>query len=131
MIAVSRWGGFFDYDSKKHDLELLEEKTLDPTFWNDSKKAEKILNEVKQIKSWTFSFDELSKQIDDLNTLYEFFKSGDATEEETENEFQLTLGDIYKWGKYNSNGHLVQKQPWAHKVNIERFGPFQKCFFFV
>lgn len=91
MIAVSRWGGFFDYDSKKHDLELLEEKTLDPNFWTDSKKAEKILNEVKQVKSWTASYDALSRQVDDLNTLYEFFKSGDATEEETETEFNSAL----------------------------------------
>lgn len=82
--------GFFDYDSKKHDLELLEEKTLDPNFWTDSKKAEKILNEVKQIKSWTSSYDELSRQVEDLNTLYEFYKSGDATEEETHAEFVST-----------------------------------------
>jgi len=31
------------------------------------------------------------RQVDDLNTLYEFYKSGDATEEETEAEFQSTL----------------------------------------
>jgi protein subunit release factor A len=29
----------------------------------------------------------LSRQIDDLNTLYEFFKSGDATEQEVNEEF--------------------------------------------
>ena len=68
-------------------MELLEEKTLDPNFWSDSKKAEKILNEVKQVKSWTSAYDELSRQIDDLNTLYEFFKSGDATEQEVNEEF--------------------------------------------
>jgi peptide chain release factor 2 len=68
-------------------LELLEEKTLDPDFWSDSKKAEKILHEVKQVKSWTSAYDELSRQIDDLNTLYEFFKSGDATEQEVTEEF--------------------------------------------
>jgi peptide chain release factor 2 len=65
----------------------LEEKTLDPDFWTDSKKAEKILNEVKQVKGWTAAYDELSRQMDDLNTLYEFFKSGDATEEEVDAEF--------------------------------------------
>jgi len=91
MIAVARWGGFFDYDRKKHDLELLEEKTLDPEFWNDSKKAEKILNEVKLVKSWTSSYEELSREMDDLNTLYDFFKSGDATEEETNEAYNNAL----------------------------------------
>lgn len=91
MIGVPRWGGFFDYDSKKHDLELLEEKTLDPNFWNDSKKAEKILNDVKSVRTWTTSYEELSRQLDDLNTLYEFYKSGDASEEEVVTEFNTTL----------------------------------------
>ena len=91
MIAGRHWGGFFDYDKKKHDLELLEEKTLDPDFWNDSKKAEKILNDVKSVKGWTTGYEELSRQLDDLNTLYDFFKSGDATEEEVVAEYDTTL----------------------------------------
>jgi peptide chain release factor 2 len=73
---------------------LLEEKTLDPNFWNDSKKAEKILNDVKQIKGWTSAFEELSRHVDDVNTLYEFYKSGDATEEETVAEFNKTLKQL-------------------------------------
>lgn len=73
---------------------MLEEKTLDPNFWNDSKKAEKILNEVKQVKSWTSAYDNLHKQLEDLNTLYEFFKSGDATEEETEAEYNKVFKDL-------------------------------------
>ncbi len=39
----------------------------------------------------------MRRKVDDLNTLYEFFKSGDATEEETETEFKdalKTLEDI-------------------------------------
>lgn len=70
---------------------MLEEKTLDPNFWTDSKKAEKILNEVKQVKSWTTGYEEISRLVDDLNTLYEFYKSGDATEAETELEYQKAL----------------------------------------
>ncbi len=61
---------------------------MDPNFWSDSKQAEKTLNEIKQIKSWTSAYEEISRQLDDLNTLYEFYKSGDATEEETEVEYQ-------------------------------------------
>jgi peptide chain release factor 2 len=49
------------------------------------------LNEVKQIKSWTSGYEELSREVDDLNTLYEFYKSGDATEQETEIEFNKAI----------------------------------------
>ncbi len=46
------------------------------------------------MKVWTTAFEEISRQLDDLNTLYEFFKSGDATEEETEAEFIKTSNAI-------------------------------------
>jgi len=40
------------------------------------------------------AFDELSRQIEDLNTLYEFYKSGDATELETDSEFNSTFKKV-------------------------------------
>lgn len=36
----------------------------------------------------------MQSQVEDLNTLYEFYKSGDATEEETEAEFNNTLKQL-------------------------------------
>ncbi|MDZ4664141.1 MAG: peptide chain release factor 2 [Bacteroidota bacterium] len=83
--------GFLDYDKKKHDLSLLEEKTLDPNFWSDSKKAETVLAEVKLKKVWITGYDELTKDVDDVNTLYEFFKEGEATEAETQHQFEITI----------------------------------------
>jgi peptide chain release factor 2 len=46
---------------------------------------------VKSIKAWTSAYEELTRHADDLNTLYEFYKSGDATEAETQAEFDITL----------------------------------------
>jgi peptide chain release factor 2 len=43
------------------------------------------------VKSWTDAFEQMARQMDDLNTLYEFYKSGDATEHETEIEFEKAL----------------------------------------
>lgn len=47
--------------------------------------------DIKHVKTWTTAYEEISRAMDDLNTLYEFYKSGDATEEETEAEFQKAL----------------------------------------
>lgn len=44
--------------------------------------------EVKSVKGWTESYEALLREVEDLNTLYDFYKSGDATEEETEAEFK-------------------------------------------
>ncbi|MES2514521.1 MAG: peptide chain release factor 2 [Bacteroidota bacterium] len=82
---------FFDYDKKSHELRELEEKTLDPNFWTDSKKAEAVLKEVKSRKSWVSAYDKLTAAIDDLDTMYDFFKSGDATEKDAEELYQAAL----------------------------------------
>lgn len=47
--------------------------------------------DTKLKKSWTISYDDLTRAVDDTNTLYEFYKSGDATEEETQTQFDITL----------------------------------------
>lgn len=61
---------------------------MDPTFWNDSKKAEATLKEVKIRKGWVNAYDELTRAMDDLNTMYDFYKSGDASEADAEEQFQ-------------------------------------------
>jgi peptide chain release factor 2 len=49
------------------------------------------LAEVKLKKIWITGYDELSKELDDLNTLYEFYKSGEATEAETQHQYDVTF----------------------------------------
>ena len=63
---------------------------MDPTFWNDSKKAEATLKEVKIRKGWVNAYDELTRSVEDLNTMYDFYKSGDASETDAEEQFQIT-----------------------------------------
>lgn len=85
------WRGFFDYDKKKHELQELEEKTLDPNFWNDSKKAEAVLKEVKSRKTWVQAYDELTNAVNDLDTMYEFYKAEEATEQDVEELYKAAL----------------------------------------
>jgi peptide chain release factor 2 len=49
------------------------------------------LAEVKLKKIWITGYDELTKEIDDLNTLYEFFKAGEASEAETQHQYDITF----------------------------------------
>ncbi len=67
---------------------------MDPTFWNDSKKAEATLKEVKIRKGWVNAYDELTRAMDDLNTMYDFYKSGDASEADAEEQFQIASTKI-------------------------------------
>lgn len=60
-------------------------------FWDDPKKAEHLLKEIKKKKDWTDSFAKLDSRIADLGVMYEFFKAGDATEEDLDAEYANTV----------------------------------------
>ena len=53
--------------------------------------AEKLLKGVKQKKNWTDAFEQVTKSYDDLSVLFEFFKSGDATEKEADLHYDQTI----------------------------------------
>ena len=40
----------FDINNKEQKLKELENKTLEPNFWNDAKNSTQVLSEIKKIK---------------------------------------------------------------------------------
>lgn len=65
-----------------------------PDFWDDPKKAEKILAEISSKKKWTDGYENTSKAVDDLAVMFEFFQSGDATEAELQEQFNTSLDAV-------------------------------------
>jgi peptide chain release factor 2 len=84
-----RSGGIFDVEVKLLQIKEDEKLTQDPDFWNDAKKAEVVMRQIRNKKVWTDAFKECSSATDDLIVLYDFFKEGAATEEELEQQFKL------------------------------------------
>jgi len=72
-------------------LSLLEEKTLAPDFWSDQKKAEGVMNQIKNLKKWISDYDAIHSAVEDLQVLFDFFKAGEATEEETLRAYEDAL----------------------------------------
>ncbi len=75
-------------------MRKIEEETAItevPGFWNDPKAAEKLLKEIKKRKNWTESFFALESAIDDLGVMYDFYKSGDASEEDLDTAYAETM----------------------------------------
>ena len=85
------WGGIFDIEGKLKAIKEEESISHTPDFWNDPKAAEKLLKSIKQKKKWTDAFDQISKSYDDLSVLFEFYKSGDATEKEVDGHYRDAL----------------------------------------
>jgi len=76
------------------EIEEDELRTQDPDFWNNPKKAEALLKQIKEKKSWTDKFAQGEKEYDDLEVLLEFFNEGEATAEELEQQHRKLLDII-------------------------------------
>ena len=81
------WGGIFDVDRKLAEIADEEEQTLDPKFWDDSKKAELHLKKIKDKKIWTDAFGKIIGVIEDLGVLVEFQEIGEATADEVHAQY--------------------------------------------
>ncbi|MEJ8758202.1 peptide chain release factor 2 [Pontibacter sp. H259] len=85
---------YLDYDTKKEEVARIEAQTTAPDFWDNPKEAEKVLKEVKAVKVWTDHYDEVEKKYNDFETLFDFYKEGDVTEEEIQAELKSTATAI-------------------------------------
>ncbi|MGC4039539.1 MAG: peptide chain release factor 2 [Flavobacterium sp.] len=81
---------YLDIDAKLIEITNEEEKTFAPDFWNNPKEAEAIVQNLRSKKKWVEDFEKAENLTEELQITYEFFKDGDATEEELDNQFELT-----------------------------------------
>jgi peptide chain release factor 2 len=77
-------------------LQIREDEKLtqDPSFWNDPKKAEQVMRQIRNKKIWTDAFQSCKSAVEDLQVLYDFYKEGAATEEELEQQFKTGAAAI-------------------------------------
>ncbi|NQX86069.1 MAG: peptide chain release factor 2 [Flavobacteriaceae bacterium] len=85
---------YLDLDAKLIEIQNEEEKTFDPNFWNDSKAAEAVMKALRVNKKWVSNFNDAKAMVDDLEVLYEFYKEGEALEEDVVMQFKNTSGFI-------------------------------------
>lgn len=64
---------------------------MNPKFWDDPKKAETVLKELKSHKSWVKQYDDVATLVEDAEVLQEFYQEGEATEEEVNKRFEEAL----------------------------------------
>ncbi|HEX2968710.1 MAG TPA: peptide chain release factor 2 [Bacteroidales bacterium] len=86
--------GIFDIEGKLITIQEKEGLSQQPGLWNDPKKAEDLMKEIARLKSWTNDFQKISASLDDLSVLYDFYKDGDATEPDIENQYYSSISMI-------------------------------------
>ena len=76
---------------KQMHLRESELKTQDPGFWDDPKKAEAQMKEIRGLKFWIESYTRLKSQAEDLEVLMDFVKEGVAEESECDEAYAALL----------------------------------------
>ncbi|WP_154652516.1 peptide chain release factor 2 [Flavobacterium rivuli] len=85
---------YLDIDRKLIEISNEEEKTYAPDFWNNAKEAELIMQNLRSKKKWVEGYEKGIAMAEELQVLYEFYKEGDVSEEELENQNKLTIAHI-------------------------------------
>ena len=85
---------YLKIDEKRFQLKEEELKTQDPTFWDDAKKAEAQMKEIRGLKFWIEAYDKLKSSLDDLEVLIEFVREGAAEENEVDEQYDILLKEI-------------------------------------
>ena len=81
----------FDLAKIKAEIDELETKQNEPNFWNDQKRAVKIVNELNNNKDIYDSFNKIKNSFKDLTDLIKTLKEGDLDMLSLANEIYSTL----------------------------------------
>jgi len=115
-------GVLFDIANLEKTLKDLEAQTLEPTFWEDSKKNATILKQINQIKSKTENYKKINAELESViemnelllmepmeDMLEEVLKSTKRLEKEIE---KLEISTLLS-GKFDPNNAIITLHPGA------------------
>ncbi|NBW27039.1 MAG: peptide chain release factor 2 [Flavobacteriaceae bacterium] len=85
---------YLDVETKIIEITNEEEKTLAPEFWTNPKEAELFVKNLRSKKKWVDDYNKANNLVEELLLAYEFFKEGELTTEELEEQYQLTNSHI-------------------------------------
>ena len=109
-------------ESKEEELKVLESKTLEEGFWNNSNESNSILKQIKDIKNKVKLYNDLNSQISDLIDLNDLLKIEEDVELERQlinltknaekNIAQFEVQTLLT-GKYDKNNAIITFHPGA------------------
>ncbi|WP_216593209.1 peptide chain release factor 2 [Sediminibacterium salmoneum] len=85
---------FLDVDNRLYKVETDRQLSLSLGFWDDNARATSVMKEIKVNEYWLKLFKQLDNAVEDFALLFDFWKSGDASEDETKIAYQEALTKI-------------------------------------
>ncbi|MDP4284259.1 MAG: peptide chain release factor 2 [Bacteroidota bacterium] len=120
---------FLDVENREQKINNDKQLSLSPGFWNDSDRATSILKAIKVNEYWLNLYIDVKSKVEDFAVLFEFWKEGEATEDEVkiaydsclkaaeEAEFKSTLNqpedEMPAILQINSGAGGTESQDWA------------------
>jgi peptide chain release factor 2 len=83
-VSIDKLRSYLEIDKKKILIQNEEEKSANPDFWNNPKEAELVMKNLRGLKKWVNDYEKIVGLKDDLSVVLDFFKEGEATEEEVQ-----------------------------------------------
>lgn len=89
-------GGAFDLELRQKEIARLEAKAVADDFWNDNQKAQAILRELSEHRSWAEKYAELEKSLSDLQVFAEIAaeQADETAQQELENEYRALVSSF-------------------------------------
>ena len=85
---------FLRIDDRMARLENDRQLTLAPGFWDDNARATGTLKEIKINQYWTGFYDRVKASVEDFAVLFDFWKEGEAEEDEVKTAYEQAKNDI-------------------------------------
>lgn len=123
---------YLDIDNKRIEVEEEELRTHVPDFWEHREAAEAQMRKIKEIRFWINAYEELEKQVNELELAFDFLKEGLVTEEDIDANYATLMSQLEslelrnmlrreedKLGvvlKINSGAGGTESQDWAQML---------------
>ncbi len=86
-------------------------------FWDDPGKAEKILKESKELRSWTDAYQDADTKSQDLEVVHDFFREGEATEAELIEAWKAATDAVEELELRNMLSHEADRNDCVININ--------------
>lgn len=81
-------------ENRLYKVDTDRQLSLSPGFWDDNARATSVMKNIKVNEYWLKLYKQLENAVEDFALLFDFWKAGDATEEETKQAYDNALGKI-------------------------------------
>ncbi|WP_193394259.1 peptide chain release factor 2 [Pediococcus damnosus] len=120
-----------DFDKLSENISINESKMGEPDFWNDQKKAQKLIDETNILKQKYDQFHSLKSQVEDLAVAEELLEAeaDSDMQQEFEKSFESTQKALRQYrlglllnGKYDANNAILEIHPGAGGTESQDWG---------